>query len=199
MKLRIVELLIVVGVFAFACASLKWSDHLFETLFFSFTLLVIWLASLLAIASRKRTRAFCSGFALTAIAYMLFSHCPDSSGMVPRQYGPEVTTKILELGFNWLCEIEAEEPPSSGGFFSVDDDGFDFGVDNETEVNPYAKEDGQAVPFPSNLTVVVNGGQTLVNTSFFRIGHSAWALLLGWFSGHICRLAYVRSRSETPG
>ena len=225
MRFRLLELLIVVGVIAFAMASLNRADSLFETLFFSFTLLAILAAFLLSISRQAGARAFWIAFASTSSVYLVFAHVPDSDGSVPRQNGPEITTQLLRLAFNWLHADYYETSfsrQSGSGFFSVQDSRIDsrdsddpFAADSPDEsfVTPQTDFDdlieliketagtsgfGETEPFTPNLNLVFGGGQRLISSgdsiTFMRIGHSAWALLLGWIAGHFTRLVYERSR-----
>lgn len=225
MRIRLIELLIVVGVIAFAMVSLNRADPLFETLFFSFTLLTILAAILMAIGRRGGARAFWIGFAVTSSTYLAFAHLPDSEESVPRHNGPEITTQLLRHAFNWLHGDEdgsSLSPPSGIGFFSVpddrtasrdSDDPFAADSPDESTVTPNPtfddlidlidipiaeSDDREPAASSANLNLVFGGGQRVISsgdsTAFMRIGHCAWALLLGWIAGHFTRYVYERSR-----
>jgi hypothetical protein len=213
MRFRILELLIVTGVFAFAMASLKRADLLFETLFFSFTLLVILVAVLLAISRRGGARVFWIAFATTSSLCLVLAHVPDADGLSPRENGPEFTTRLLRLAYKWShpdAYLDNSSPKSGGGFFSVQDVPSDSrGPDDpapaqadfdsliEIISDTVGESDEPLSPFPTNLTLVIGSGQRVVTmgdpVSFMRIGHSAWALLLGWIAGHFTRCVYQRA------
>jgi hypothetical protein len=56
--------------------------------------------------------------------------------------------------------------------------------------------------FTPELSLIVGRKQTLIPfddpLAYMRIGHAAWALLLGWIAGHASRFVYVRSRPDQP-
>ncbi len=203
LRFSILELLSVVGVIAFAIVSLNRADPLFETLFFSFTLLVILAALLLALGRRAGARVFWIGFTATSSVYLVFAHMPDSDETVPRHNGPEITTQILRLTYNLLHSdtYGTNFSPQPGGFFSVQDDLFD----SRDFEDPFGEDTGESdvaslEPFPANFSLIYGSGQRIVSSgdsmSFMRIGHSAWALLFGWFAGHFTRVVYERSRCQ---
>lgn len=186
LKFRIIELLIVISVIGLACGSLKQSDPLFETIFFSFTLAFVLASMLLAVGRTGGARAFWIGFSISSLSYLVFAHVPDGDDLVPRHDGPEITTQLLRHGYNWLhadtYDSNLTSPP--GEFFSVDDDSFSAGGDNNpisttTDVDHAPNE--TADPFPGNLSLIIHRGQQIIadgrSMSFMRIGHSAWALL----------------------
>ncbi len=204
MRFRLLELFVVVGVIAFATVSLKRADPLFETIFFSFTLLVILVAFLLSIGRREAARAFWAAFAVTSGVYLVLAHVPDSDDLIPRHNGPEITTQVLRLAYDWLRSDTFSTIFSfeAGGFFSVQerlvgsrelDD--PFGADAEGEPDFVSSTSP-----PANLSLVFGSGQRVISSgdsiSFMRIGHSAFALLLGWFAGHFTRFVYERSRRQ---
>ena len=202
MKFRIIELLALMSVIGLASVSLKRSDPLFETIFFSFTLAFVSASILLAVGRDGGARAFWVGFATSSLSYLAFAHTPDADEMVPRHNGPEITTQLLRVGFNWMHAgaYDNNFTTKSGGFFSVADDPFTFGADDilsaTTDNDDASKEAGES--FPSNISLVFGAGQQIVadggSISFMRIGHSTWALLLGWIGGHFTQVVYERSR-----
>ena len=204
MRFRLLELFVVVGVIAFATVSLKRADPLFETLFFSFTLLVILVAFLLSIGRREAARAFWGAFAVTSGVYLVLAHVPDSDDLIPRHNGPEITTQVLRLAYDWLRSdtFSTNFSLEAGGFFSVQDRKVDarepddpFGATAEGE-----PDFGSRTSPPANLSLVFGSGQRVISSgdsiSFMRIGHSAWALLLGWLAGHFTWFVYERSRRQ---
>jgi hypothetical protein len=203
LKFRIIELLIVTSVIGLACVSLKRSDPLFETIFFSFTLAFVSTSILLTVGRDGGARAFWAGFAILSLSYLAFAHVPDVDEMVPRHNGPEITTQLLQLGFNWMHAETYDTTFSSqpGGFFSIADDPFTFGADNDIVSTTTDNDDTPqkaAESFSGSLSLIVGGGQRIVadgrSMSFMRIGHAAWALVLGWIGGHFTQAVYDRSR-----
>jgi hypothetical protein len=51
---------------------------------------------------------------------------------------------------------------------------------------------GTIKPYPANIGCFVGSDAG----SFFRIGHSAWAIFLGWIAGHFAKFTYRKSHSE---
>lgn len=202
---RVIELLTVTSVIGLACVSLKRSDPLFETIFFSFTLAFVSASILLAVGRDGGARRFWAGFAILSLSYLAFAHVPDVDETVPRQNGPEITTQLLRLGFDWMhAETYGSNLSSQpAGFFSVADDPFTVSADDNNASTTTDNDDTpQKAPesFPSNLSLIVGGGQRIVadarSMSFMRIGHAVWALVLGWIGGHFTQAVYTRSRRD---
>ena len=171
----------------------------------SFALAFILGSILLAVGRKSGARAFWTGFAISSLSYLVFAHLPDSDELVPRHNGPEITTQLLRHCFNWMQADTYDSNLTSqpGGFFSVDDDPFAFGPDDDsfsaaTRNDDMANETAER--FPNNLSLIVGGGQRIVadgrSMSFMRIGHAVWALLLGWIGGHFTQIVYERSRRD---
>jgi hypothetical protein len=203
-QFRVGELLIAMGVVAFGFASLTRSDALFETLFFSFSLLIVLIAMLMAIAREGGPRAFWIGFAVSSASYLALAHIPDSDGTVPRHNGPELTTQLLRVGYNWLRSgsYDTSFSPSTGGLYLIQD----ALAGEQAPSDPFAMTDqGTATSrdptdsFPAGkLSLIIGGGQRIISSgdsvSFMRIGHAMWALLIGWVAGHFTRFAYDWTR-----
>lgn len=205
MRFRIFELLIIVSVIALACVSVKQSDPLFETLFFSLTITFVLAAILLAVGRKDGARAFWAGFAISSLLYLVFAHVPDADGIVPRHNGPEITTQLLRHGFNWVHAgtHDTNFPSQPGGYFSVGDDPFACDANDDVFAAVADNEDmpqEAPEPFPKNLSLIHGSGQRIVadgrSMSFMRIGHAAWALFLGWIGGHFTQMVYERSRRD---
>jgi len=180
MRFSILQLLTATTIIAFATFSLKRADPLFETLFFSFTLLVILAAILMAIGRKEGARAFWIAFATTSALYLVFAHIPDSDGMGPRHNGPEVTTQLLRLSYNWLHSDSYDT-----NFSLQPGGGFDL-VQVNTRKPDFARVQG-------GVLHIISSGDFM---SFMRIGHSAWALLVGLVAGYFTRFIYERSRLQ---
>lgn len=204
MRFRISELLAATGIIGFGLGSLVRSDAIFETLFYSIALVFILMAVLLAIARAGPAKYFWLGFAIASSSYLGLAHIPDVEGFVPRQDGPELTTQLLRVAYNFLRSDQyqtrfSNEPPP-GGFFAINDD-FEqrpimddpFASSNRHE----SESQDQARSSTGNLNVIIGGGQSVEppenSVSFMRIGHAAWSLLIGWISGHFTQFVYVRS------
>jgi len=139
------------------------------------------------------------------MSYIVFAHLPDADEIVPRHNGPEITTQLLRHGFNWMHAETSDTnfTPQSGGYFSTDDDPFEIGADDSA---PSTTADNESIakavpePFPSNFDLILGSGQRIVadgrSMSFMRIGHVAWALLLGWIGGHFTQTVYEWTRRD---
>ncbi len=193
MKFRIDEFLIVVAVVGLAVISLLRSDAIFETIFFSFTLLFVLLSVLLAVGRTGGARVFWTGFGISSISYLVVAHLPDADDMVPRHNGPEITTQLLRRGFNWLHSStyfkDNNLMPKPGGVFSVQDQPLDFRAQVDAIQEIIDPDNWPSEPFPAKLSLVFGGQQLAVDPfafceRFMRIGHSAWALFFGWIGGH---------------
>jgi hypothetical protein len=190
MQFYLIEIFIITFVCAFGFGSLVISSPLSECLFFTFTLCILLMALLCAVARRGDKRFFWIGFAIAGCFYLYYVHLPDENGLVPSHDGPLITTQILREGFNLMHSGDYGTSFRSGnGFFSVPSDLF---------ADDASKKDDANQPFENNLSIVLGGGQTIVgggeSIAFMRIGHSMWALLLGWIAGHFT--LYVRRKVD---
>ena len=214
MRLRIVELLLVVAVVGVTCTALKVHTPLVASCYFTATCALLGLAGVLAIARVGSRRAFWVLF--VGGSYLCLVHIPDEFELSPRHAGSELTTQLLRLSQRWILGIQhhtlfdgpvdsdstedraagpfvpdpnapnlfATDPSDSGGFFNVQD----------------AKNEDEEVieEFQGNLSLVFGSGEVVMpgedGVAFMRIGHSAWALLLAWLAGHLCRIVYTKSR-----
>ncbi|MDP6442746.1 MAG: hypothetical protein QGG36_04390 [Pirellulaceae bacterium] len=185
MRIQIKELLLAITIFAFAIVSLTRSDPLFDALFFSFTLLTILGGMVMAIGRQAAARAFWIAFAMTASLYIGFAHIEDEDEVRPRHYGPELTTQLLRIGYNWMHGGSYDSILDPPGEFFPSDSGL-------VEVEPPQPGSG------TGLSLILGGGQRIVSSgdsiSFMRVGHSSWALLLGWIAAHCAEFVYLRSR-----
>jgi hypothetical protein len=204
MRFHIIEFLIIVSVVGFACTSLQQSDPLYETLFFSFTLASVLGSIFLAVGRNGGARAFWAGFGISSLSYFVFAHMPDADEMVPRHNGPELTTQLLRHGYHWLHADTGGNDLTShrrrifadvvDPFASDSDDHFSMATDQRHTSIQIVEPD------PASFSLIVGGGQQIAadgrSISFMRIGHAAWALLLGWMGGHFTQTVYDRSRPD---
>lgn len=190
MRFRILDLLLATAICGFTCAALVRADSFIACLYFSLTLAAVFAAALCAIGQIGASRAYWLGFAVTSGAYLVFAHVPDVDDQVPRHDGPEITTQLLRLAFNKIHSGTYHTSFSRpSGFFPV------------TSEEEHVEALGDTMQgWPNNLSLVVQGGQRIVSDgtskSFMLIGHSAWALLLGWIAGHFTRFIYLRSHRD---
>lgn len=174
MRFSLLQLLAVLTVCALAAAGLARPTELAESLFFTFTLLAILAAAIAAAVLTGPARAYWLGFFMASASYLALVHVPDADEEVPRHNGPEFTTQLLRVLYNKIHAATFET------IFTPDADW------------PDITDEGR-------LSLRIVGGQRIISDgtsrSFMRIGHSAWALLLGGIAGHFARGLYVRSRS----
>ncbi len=226
MRFRLTELLIVMTCVAFTCAALVRADVLFECLFFSFTMALLFLAATWAIGKLGEQRIFWLGFSIIAGAYLGLAHCPEAedpsvvrsnsspslTAPVPRHNGPELTTQLLRFALSNLhpnsYELILPGSRGGGGMFNVATQM--GGLGGQQIENPPGQEDDAVddqpspVPFPaafgSKLTTRLRTpiARNETSVAFMRCGHCAWALLLGWFAGHIASAAQGRPRRPAP-
>jgi hypothetical protein len=206
LQFRIVEILIVVAVIGLAIVSLQQATPQFESIFYSITLLTILTAFMMAIARRGSKRSFWLAFGLAGSAYLGFAHVPDDAGNSPRQFGPEVTTQVLWLTYNWTRDAWGQVTiftPGPGGVFCIQDE-----IDSVNENDPFKDfendpfkdlPNSDSAAFVPNLTLIYGGGQQIVSygdlPAFMRIGHCFWAMAIGYFFGHFVEWLSSRTLS----
>ena len=135
MKFRIIELLLVTAVCAFAIACLNRADYRAQVLFENFALLVLLSAIPMAIGRIRGARAFWVGFVTTGMLYVGLSLIPDIEGNSPRLVSNEFTTILA-------CEA----------FYLLDES-------NEDELgDPFSSSNNQ-----SNLSLVMGAGQRVLD------------------------------------
>ncbi len=182
MRFHISELIGITTVAALAITSLVFGEHapLYESVFLSLTLGGILFGVAVAIGCRGIRQRTWASFSACAVMYVVFSHFPDSSGNVPRRHGPEITTAILQSAYEWKVDSQVKtkhfDKPMSNG---LDDRGV---FDSVFGDRPAAD--------PNEIITLVYDGQNGVRKTgnppvFFRIGHCAWALLIGWVAAHV--------------
>ena len=189
MRLRLAELLAVLTLSAFAMAALVRADGIFECLFFSFTLTVLFVSLTLAIGDVVKRR-FWLAFTFVGWAYLGLSHFAGFSeapvkaydAPLPRHNGPEITTQILRFALAKLHPT-AFQPVYSlrrgggagGGLFNVNTQFGGMGDGSRSTTDPETLSDRIRQPIIANDTCI----------SFMRAGHCTWALLFAWIAGHL--------------
>jgi hypothetical protein len=121
MKFRLIELFIVISVASFACAALSRPEGIMESLFYSFTLLMILVSAVLCIAQCGARRCFWAGFLLCSGSYLFFVHQkPQNVGLNPyvQTDGKLATTQLIYISYRGLFG-ESAWVPSHGGVFCI--------------------------------------------------------------------------------
>lgn len=203
MRFRIIELLVVLTAITFSITSLVQSTPQLESIFYTFTLLTILFAFLMAIARGASNCSFWLAFAFAASAYLGFAHVPDKYGNSPRQIGPEMTTQLLRLTYNWTRDSWEQETiigPQPGGIFSIQDE-----TDSTIGDDPFSDSlETDSSEFPPDLSITYGAGQQIASavdlSAFMRIGHCFCALLIGYVSGHFVKWmrAWTMPGQSTP-
>jgi len=192
MQFRIRDLLLATTFCALTCAGLVYPNPLLESLYYSLALFAIMASALSAIALIEGRRAYALGFLVASSAYLSFAHVADQDGIVPRHAGPELTTQLLRVAFNKLDQGQYDTSLAASEIY----------IGPKRAVPPIAEPIPQP-PWQGNLSVLTGGGQRIVadgsSMSFMRIGHSAWAMLLGWIAAVFTRALYLRSRRRPAG
>ena len=189
MRFRLLELFAVVFVCAFACAALVRPSPLLASIFFSFTLCVLLVAILCAVARRGETRLFWIGFAIGGCVYLWLAREPidEPFGADP----PLVTTRLLNWSFDRI-HPGISRSQSGGGMMSVASD-FDPS-DRAQEPTPSAKPAEliawQRTNSPYASAPVYDKEAT---PAYMRAGHSFIALMIAWIAGHLTQ--FIRRRT----
>jgi hypothetical protein len=181
----------------FGCVALVRSGPLLGSLFYSFTIGLLLIAALLAMATRGSARFFWLGFAVAGSAYLWVAREPTNN------YGnnPLVTTRILQWG---LSRIPAQQPvavyPSAvpPGYSTVPyAPGAPSTQSPPGAFNPYTLP-SPAVSVAPLIVLPVTVASPFDYDAFMLSGHCLFALLLAWIAGHFTRFVHARSRLANP-
>ena len=194
MKFRITELMVVTAIAALTFSALCRADHFARILFTNFTFVVFLMAIAMAIGRKDGAKAFWIGFLVAGVLYFGFSFLPDEDGNSPRQFGPEATTTFANYAHPWFKPV-SEDPLGSDSmsFDEVDDPFADevFEDEYEDEWVDTGGRLGKIQAYPVNLICYAGGNHDF--SSLMVISHSAWALFLGWFIGHVSKFVHAKS------
>jgi len=197
-RFHIGSLVILVLLLGVGLAALRESNETWDSSIFSLTLLVLLISILLAVHRTESRRAFWTGFALFGWTYIGLSLLPS---VEPRL----ITTKAFHY-------LDSQVPGRSLGVFtlqvsggrrsgapgspvptySVSVDGRQLGIYNQGsgELLNLGTSNGQTGRFITSWSGTTD--------NFVRIGHSLFALLVGWFGGQLSRGLSRTSRSSEP-
>ncbi len=182
MRFNLRELFAIIFVCAFGCVALVRSTPLLGSLFFSFTLCLLLVAILAAVATQRETRFFWLGFAIAGSAYLWVSRDPEPGMSNDDRL---ITTRILQAGYERIYP-----PGRMGGGRGM------MSIGSTDDSSP-------AAPTPSaNPSLIYGSGQHLQEfgdyDAFMLSGHCLFALLLAWIAGHFTRFVHARSRIAKP-
>jgi hypothetical protein len=192
LRFNIGNLLTIIFVLGVGFAALRESNDLWESGVFTLTIGLVLISILFAVHRTESRRAFWTGFALFGWVYLGLSLIPSIESRL-------ITTKALAY-------LDSKVP---GRYLEVSI-GEDWGSGSAPPNNQAQKvailgEGNQAISsipgqvktwhFPARTTF---GGWRGTKVNFIRIGHSLFALLVGWLGGQLsCRL-YRSSRTPQP-
>ena len=189
LRFNIANLLVIILVLGVSFAALRESSALWESGIFTVTLGILLLSILLAVHRSESKRAFWLGFALLGWAYMLLTFVPSIESRL-------ITTKALAyldskvpgrtLGL-WIADVTV----TGSGSPSDQVQSAVFAMNGNQFVTA---RQGQVRLWDATTGKLLSGwGGTTEN--FLRIGHSLFALLVGWLGGQLSRRLCRASRN----
>ncbi len=192
-RFNIGSLLVVVLFVAVGFAAVRESNYLWDSSIFSLTLVVLLISILLAVHRTETRREFWFGFALFGSAYLGLSLVPSIESRL-------ITTK----GLHYLDSKVAGRP--MGLYHVVLHTYSGSGTGNNQVSNVTSTTSGiQALTAEQDrlwrLGVTIPkllGGWSGTTENFVRIGHSLFALLVGWLGAQLSRRLSRPSRSSEP-
>jgi hypothetical protein len=187
-RFNIASLLGVILIVAVGFAALRESSDLWESGIFSLTLGVLLISILLAIHRTEKRRAFWLGFALFGWIYLVLTLVPS---VEPRL----ITTKTLA----YLDSKVPRRSVTSIVVSSLRIRGTASGAfGNDIQNLKLAADGNQVVGIWDATTGTLLGGWSGTSGNFANIGHSLFALLVGWLGGQLSRRRYRSSRLADP-
>ncbi len=180
-RFNITSLLVVVLLVAVGFAALRESSDLWESGLFTLTLGVLLTSILLAIHRSGKRRAFWMGFALFGWIYLGLTLMPSTESRL-------ITTKA----FGYL---DSKVPRRSSKVFTYLLSDIRWSAPSTKTPNLAFTPDGNQIASASHGPVWVwdtatgklLGGWSGTTENFVRIGHSLFALLMGWVGGQLSR------------
>jgi hypothetical protein len=205
LKVSLREFLLLVAFAAFACAALTYSNNAWLAAVASVAMVLFFRALIVAAVERGPSQAFAIGMTLVMAGYGLVLVCSrivhngDTLNMELSNLGHLPTTQLLGCldrgisDYRWIDGYTGREDPLFQPPLSV----------NQIDLSPdWLREllrAGRHLPGVSfhgkHVVKVPNDGE------FYRTGHSAWAVVLGFLGGAFARSLYQRrvSRPVTSG
>jgi hypothetical protein len=181
LRFSIANLLVLILVLGVGFAALRESSELWESSLFTLALFGLLISILLAIHRHESRRAFWLGFAVFGSIYLGCSLIPPIEGRI-------VTTKLLTYLDSkvpgrapqvFTIQLTGSIPPAPGNqiqnlAFSLN--AAQLATSNQGQVRIWNVATGK---------IFAGWGGTTEN--FVRIGHTLFALLLGWLGGQLSR------------
>jgi hypothetical protein len=187
LRFNIANLLVIILVLGVGFAALRESSDLWESGIFTVTLGILLLSILLAVYGSESKRAFWRGFALFGWAYVGLTLMPSIESRL-------ITTKALAY-------LDSKVPGRSlGGWILAVSGGSGSGSPSNQAQSVAFTRSGSQVAISSHgqvrlwdaTTGKLLSGWSGTTENFVRIGHSLFALLVGWLGGQLsCRLCRV--------
>ena len=185
-------LVILVLFFGVGLAALRESNDIWDSSIFTLTLGFLLSSILLAIHRAEKRRAFWLGFALFGSAYLGLSLVPSIESRL-------MTTKALAY-------LDSKVPGRSMEVFDVNIS-YPVSAMRKNQVHNFfaaidrnkaaTAEQGPARLWDAATGKLLNGWSGTTE-NFVRIGHSLFALLVGWLGGQLSRRLCRASREPEP-
>jgi hypothetical protein len=184
LRFNIANLLVIILVAAIGFAALRESTDLWESGILTATVAILLIATLLAVHRTELRRAFWFGFALFGGAYLALSLVPSIEARL-------ITTKALAY-------LDSKVPGRPTSLYTIINSGTVSGTGN-TAVQSVtfgvtgiqAATVGQGQVWIRDVTPGgFLSGWSGTTENFVQIGHSLFALLLGWLGGQLSRRLY---------
>jgi hypothetical protein len=188
LRFNIASLLVIILVLGVGFAALRESSDLWESGIFTLTLGILLISILLAVHRSESNRAFWLGFALFGWAYMGLTFMPSIESRL-------ITAKALAY-------LDSKVPGRSLGFWIADVSGVGSGSPSNQVQNLAFSASGSRLAISSQgqvrlwdaTTGKLLSGWSGTTANFVRIGHSLFALLVGWLGGQLSRRLCRTSR-----
>jgi len=187
LRFNIANLLALILVLGVGFAALRESSDFWESGLFTVTLDTLLTSILLAVHRTESKRAFWLGFAIFGWAYMGLSVMPSIESRL-------ITTKVLayldsKVPGRPLEMVALQITETSSGSPSDPVQSAVFAIGRNQLVTT-----SQGLWIQDVTTGKLRSGWSGTTENFVRIGHSLFALLVGWLGGHLSRRLYRASR-----
>jgi hypothetical protein len=178
-RFNIASLLGVILILGVAFAALRESNDLWDSAFFTLTLVVLAISILLAIHRAEKKRAFWLGFALFGSAYLGLS---SVASIEPRL----ITTKALAY-------LDSKMPRSISGGLGY----FEYSDNTFQDLRSTAQSN--TAWFSNIFLGPALAGSSGPTENFIRIGHSLLALTAAFLGGLLSRNFFAKNREPDSG
>ena len=190
-RFHIGTLVILILVLGVGFAALRESSDLWDSNIFTVTLAVLLIAILLTVHRMESRRAFWIGFAMFGWIYLGLTLVPSIESRL-------ITTKLLTY-------LDSKVPVQPMGIYDVQitRPGSAGSANNSFQLSTSIKAGDRITIYNRNRAQVMYldamtgrllGRWSGTTENFVRIGHSLFALLVGWLGGQLSRRLYRASR-----